>query len=432
MVKKVDVVLVVISLAVVTSLYLLAIFMGMPVKIPPRLWANRPASVGNKPAPIPVLDVEKATLSPAGEISLAQARSAIASFLGNQGITPTYSLQEYQLNWLLSVEDGSLSPVEADVFVPIGSPGQQFPVIIYGAGTTGLDDRCAPSREDLRDGNMGNYRNHMISQASQGYVVVMPNYEGLDNPDRTQNYFNKDNEARTILGAAEALISSTFQANLPINALAIFLGGYSQGGHAAFSAADYAETYVPDIKIAGVFGHGPTTDTIELLKNNPNLAPYFFTSYSEFYPVVNPAEILSPAWLAQLENARTLCVNEAFHTNSTNVQSVYTAPFKTALLNNTLDTAFPAVYEVLQENDAGTSYTNIPSMIVQGTTDPIVTSAAQDAFIAQLCQRGVNVEVKRYPGLHHFQTRQESFSDTNAWIDAITRGETTVNTCESL
>lgn len=388
-----------------------------------------PQSVGDKAAPIPVLDVQNIELTEIRNLTSAQVRQSISSSIGSRTATPKYALREYFLRWNVSVENGVLAPVTAQVFVPMERGTTRFSGIVYGPGSTGLSDRCAPSKEDLRRGNMGDYRNYMIAQASQGYIVVMPNYEGFDNPDRNQHYFNKDNEARTLLSAVKALVTTAEKNSLPLNASAVFLGGYSQGGHAAFSAADYAETYLPELKLAGVYGHGPTTNVVDLLHSNPNLAAYFFASYSEYYPAIKPEEILTPTWVKLLERARVLCVNEGFSAGSTSLDAVFLEPFKQALIRRSLDTDFPSLAAIFAENNAGTSYTNISTMIVQGTADPIVTLREQDEFVRGLCRRDVSVNYKRYPGTHHFQTRSISFADTNAWINAVASGIPVQNNC---
>lgn len=423
--------LVVIVVMILTGIALALQFFHFSLALPLSLSARIPKSVGNKAAPIPVLVVEQIQFGQAKDISQAQARSSISSSVGGQGISPQYSLKEYTLSWQVSVEDGSLQPVKAQVYVPQGFGNQQFPLIVYGPGSTGLADRCAPSREDLKRGNMGNYRNYMISEASQGYIVVMPNYEGFDNQNRNQHYFNRDSEARTLLSAAKATLEGATQINLRIKPVGVFFGGYSQGGHAAFSAADYADTYTPDLKVAGVYGHGPTTDITDFLKNNPNLAAYFVASYSEYYPAIKPETILKKEWIGYLDRARNICVDEGFGINSTTVSRVYADAFEKALTQNTIARDFPSINAVFIENNAGTSYKNIPTMIVQGLADPIVPPATQQKFVDQLCTRNISVDLKTYKGLHHFGTRQTSFKDTNAWIDAIVNGETTNNICSS-
>lgn len=426
--KRIDVVLVILVLGVVTALFTFNRLMDIP-DISFMSSAQRPTNVGDRQTPVATLSVERVRLTEVGSLSKNQAWQSIVSFLGGRSLPAAYELKEYDLQWLVSVEDASLAPVMADVFVPIGDRDQVFPVIVYGPGSTGLADRCAPSREDLRIGNMGNYRNQMIAQASQGYIVVMPNYEGLDNPDRNPHYFNKDSEARTLLSAAQATLMSATQTGLPLQPQALFFGGYSQGGHAAFSAVDYAPTYTPNLHISGVFGHGPTTNTTELLKSNPNLAAYFVQSYSEYYPAIKPEVMLEPAWIALLEQAKKICVNEGFGNNSATVSDVFTDPFETALVNQSLSSNFPEIYAVLQENNSGTSYTAIPTLIVQGLADTIVTTRNQNEFVKLLCQRNVPVQYQRYQGMNHFFTRQTSFRDTNAWIDTLSRGESIIDTC---
>lgn len=392
-------------------------------------WAKTPVSVGDKAAPVSTLEVKQVAFTGKKAISLSQAKQSIGSSIGSRTATPLYELTEYQMTWMVTVEDGTLAPVSAQVFIPTGTSDQLFPLIVYGTGSTGLADRCAPSRENLARGNMGNYRNYMISQASQGYIVIMPNYEGFDNARRNPHYFNRDSEARTLLSAAKALLTSTNQLHVPYLPDALFFGGYSQGGHAAFSAADYAQTFTPELKVAGVYGHGPTTDIFELLKSNPNLAGYLVASYSEYYPAIDPHKILEPRWITYMDRARRICVDEGFGVHSTTIEATFADPFETALKTNTISTTFPEIHAVFVENSSGTSYVKIPTMIVHGTADPIVSNQAQDAFVKQLCDRGISVDLKEYSGVHHFDTREVSFKDTNAWITAVSRGEPVRNSC---
>lgn len=427
--KRLDVLLVFLLFGALSFAFVVNHFVSRSTQFSLISWAQKPQSVGNKPAPIPILDVEEVSLTNERNMGDAAIRRSINSAVGGRNLTPKYDLKEFEMSWLVSVEDGSLVPMKALVFIPQGADNQRFPVIVYGPGSTGLADRCAPSRENLNRGNMGNYRNYMIAEASQGYIVIMPNYEGFDNPDRGQHYFNKDSEARSMLSSAQALIRAANNTYVPMNMAGIFFGGYSQGGHAAFSAADYAEAFAPDLPIAGVFAHGPTTDINWFLINNPNLAAYFVASYSDYYPAINPDVILEPEWIGYLDRARTLCVDEGFGINSTTYDRVFADQFANSLRNNRLARDFPDIHQVFEENDSGTGYRDIPTLIVQGTGDPIVTNEAQNTFVEQLCARGVPVQYQLYPGVHHFSTRQVSFNDTNAWINAITNGSTPPDNC---
>lgn len=365
-----------------------------------------------------------------------QTLRAINRFVPGQGLNADWLVQEYDLNFTITVEDGERSTVTAKVYIPAPreSDAQQgsFPFIVYGPGSTGLDERCAPSREDPRNPDLGNYPNQMIAQASQGFVVVMPNYEGLDNPDRTHAYFNAELEARTMLGAAQVALSQN-EVPLPLVNKKVFFGGYSQGGHAAFAAADKAELYTPGLEIGGIYGHGPTTDISDFLEMNPNLAPYFVFAYDEYYPDIRPEEILSAPALRRLARASTLCVDEAFQYNSTSGSATYTPEFWEVLTAEDADAAlkekYPVMADIFSANDAGTSYIEYPTLFLQGTGDPIVTAEAQQVIIDKLCERGVPVSLITYPDLHHWWTRQNSFRATNDWIRAVSMGETVEKVC---
>ena len=366
--------------------------------------------------PVDTLEVESVVLEQQKIYTRNQATQSLTRFLGAVNTTAQYSVTTYLLKYNLELEDGSFSTVHTEVFVPNDMIGE-MPSIIYGPGTTGLDDRCAASREPTTNPRLGNYENQMVAMASQGFLVLMPNYEGLDNSERTHQYFVKDNEARSMLGAGLAIkqVNNQFP-NFDEN---FVLGGYSQGGHASFSAIDLHQEMAPSLKIAGVFGHGPTTDTQDLLRNNPNLAPYFAYTYQKLYSDFDPTKMFQVNRLYQVDRAPELCVNEAFAFNSANISNTYTQQFGQALRDNTVATKYPNISNRIDAQDAGTIYTDTPTLILQGTGDPIVTIEDQVRFADSLCQRKIPVELKTYQYVHHFQTRQKSFWDTLNWINKL-------------
>lgn len=355
-------------------------------------------------------------LEPVTSLDLSQTKERVRIFLPFDTEITKHPVSIYQLHFSIKLQDGEFSPVIAKVFVPL-EIDSELPVVIYGHGTTGLADRCAPTREDPTKPTLGNYENQMIAMASTGMVVVMPNYEGLDNPERIHYYFNKDIEARTLLGAARAL--ETVRDQLPKSIEGVFLGGYSQGGHAAFSAVDLVHTISPEVQINGVFAHGATTNLRNLLLHNPNLAPYLVHAYSKKNPDFEVSTLIKPDEVYSVERAQQLCVDEAFQYDSTTPQDTYTATFLMALEANTLQSSFPEIHRYFEQNSAGTSYTMIPTLILQDPADPVVTLDDQQQFVEQLCDRKVPVELKTYEDVHHFWTREESFNDTVAWIFSI-------------
>lgn len=366
-------------------------------------------------------------------LSDSDIATALQSFVPGQNPVTQAEIAVYELLFRTRVETGDFSQVRAFVYAPVIESNQTYPLIVYGAGTTGLDDKCAPSQEDPSNPTFGNYRNQMISQASQGFVVALPNYEGFDNPSRIHYYFNAELEARTLLGTAEVLLGNEPARILPIANKTVFFGGYSQGGHAAFAAADKAAAYTHQLEVGGIFGHGPTTDISDFLRYNPNLAPYFVYAYSQYYDEFAADRILSEKWLQRVATAKSLCVDQAFQFNTIDGNSMYTAQFWEALQAENPDQVLLNQYPELQQfftiNDAGISYTEYPTLFLQGRADQIVTPEAQQEFIDSLCEREIPVSVAWYDGLDHFSTRQRSFTDTNQWIQAVSSNKSIETYC---
>ena len=78
---------------------------------------------------------------------------------------------------------------------------------------------------------------------------------------------------------------------------AFFFAGYSQGGHAAFVARDFAPRYAPELGVKGAIAYGGRGDVVTLLSEFPALGPYLLYAYSTYYGTdkVDPAQAPPPA-----------------------------------------------------------------------------------------------------------------------------------------
>jgi hypothetical protein len=115
-----------------------------------------------------------------------------------------------------------------------------------------------------------------LSYAAQGFITVLPHWQGYDDPTRKHNYFIARLEASIMLDATRAvyeLFNKNLLPNVPARpAQAVFYGGYSQGGHGAFAALDAASQYAPELPIKGVVGHATAPDVEAILRERPPLA----------------------------------------------------------------------------------------------------------------------------------------------------------------
>jgi predicted esterase len=394
------------------------------------------------PVPAALAELSNASLVKsvefAANIPVEKTNELQSQFYPANNIIPAqYGVDRYKIHFRSRNELGHWVSIRAEIFVPHVDTPTEFPVFVYGAGTTGINNECAPLDEDARGRNWGQYQIHLASYAAQGFITVMPHWQGYDDQTRTHNYFIASLEASTLLDVTRATYE-LFNNNLLPDvaarpAAAIFFGGYSQGGHGAFAALDAAPEYAPELPIKGVVGHATSPNVEALLRERPPLAPYIVYSYLNYYgdSVIKPEAVFLPHWQSTFyEDASTKCVDEAYQYYPRSPELIYLPEFSDALYGNRLAEAFPAFKQALDLNYVGgSSNTEVPVVLFHGEADTIVSSDTHEQFVARLCNLGKTVDYKLYPGVTHFQTRQASFVDSINWMRNILSGQPPQSQC---
>jgi hypothetical protein len=368
--------------------------------------------------------------------SIEQIDRLVAAFLpADNRIPAQYDIDTYRIWFRTRDENGLVISVQADLRFPRVTVSQTFPIFVYGPGTTGIATRCAPLNEQFTGRNWGDYRTHMLSYATQGYIAILPNWQGYDDQDRTHPYFIAELEGRVILDAARAVYD--FFAEPPAEDIlarpdtAVFLGGYSQGGHGVFSAGRMAPTYAAELEIKGLIGHAMSPDVEGLMYDSPRYSPYIVYAYRDFYgsETVDPADVFLPKWLPTFEDdVISKCIDDCFEYYSNDPTQMYTSQFREALYGDRLADEFLLFKSKLDINDSSNKvYPGVPVILLHGAADPIVQVHTIEEFVSYLCGAGSNVTYNLYPGVNHFQTRQHSYADTVVWMQYILEGNTTSN-----
>jgi acetyl esterase/lipase len=338
-----------------------------------------------------------------------------------------YDVDLYRLRYRSADFDGSPATITAQLFVPRLPAGQPGPVLVFGSGTTGIADACAPSLENPASHPWGYYKENMLAYAGLGFITVFPDYLGFDDPSRPQRYFSKLAEAHVMLDAARAVLgflSESVASTRP--APKVFVAGYSQGGHAAFAAADLRGSYAPEVPLAGVMGFGATCDVTTLLKEGPAYASYIIYTYSVMYgrAEVDPAMLLQEKWARKLAvDAERMCVDEFQLYYPSDGAILYSPDFYRALHENRLPEAFPALAARLEQNASGLGGHRLPAILFQGTDDTVIRTASQDRFVAALRQAGSPVRYVLLGGSRHKQVRTDGFAASVEWMELIARGD---------
>ncbi len=370
---------------------------------------------------------------PDGSLSPEElARTVAPLFKGFDDPLPRYTVDAYLIRYTSRYPDGGEAVIVAQLFVPRLPAGRPGLLYVFAPGSTGLLDVCRPSREHIAGIRWGLYRSHVLAFAGRGVIGLLPDYMGFGDPQRLQPYFSAVAEGRMMLDgvrAVNAFLADRFTAGA--RRPAAFFAGYSQGGHAAFAAADLRAAYAPELRIHGIIGYGPTTNLEALFLEFTVAAPLVVYSYSRIYGSerFNPQDILAERWAATLEHDVTRqCIGGIQSYYPMSPERLFTPRFVGALRAGTLAQEFPGIYAILEENSSGLSGHGLPALILQGGHDIVVHPPSQDAFVRALCRAGSPVTYLRYPQSRH-DTRQIAFEEVLSWMERLAAGAEPSSNC---
>ncbi|MBN2657460.1 MAG: hypothetical protein JXR86_10390 [Spirochaetales bacterium] len=341
-------------------------------------------------------------------------------FTGYDAPVAKYSVDIYWVRFNSLYPDGADAPITAQVFIPRYEDRDSRSVYVFGAGSTGLRDSCRPSREHLLGIKWGLYRSHVLAHAGQGSIGILPDYMGFGDPDRLQYYMVAQSEARVLLDSIRALKNLIAELELEtVSRTNHFVAGFSQGGHAAFAAADYRREYAPDVSLSGIMGYGPTTDLFSLFREYSDVAPMILYTYSLLYGQqnVDPSQVLLEKYSETLEqDLLRMCVGgiQAYYPHVP--QGLFKEDFIISLKENTLDREYPLLSKYVEMNDTGLRGERIPVVIYQGGNDIVIYPETQKQFVDKLKARDIPVDYVFYRNARH-DTRQISFGESRDWIE---------------
>ncbi len=360
------------------------------------------------------------TLSPAA-INKLQA----ALFTANPAPKARLTVDSWLLRFESLYPDGTPATITAQLFIPRYPDKAVRPLYVFATGSTGLTSNCRPSREHIVGIHWGLYRTHVLAYAGQGFIGMLPDYMGFADQGRVQPFYSAIAEGRMMLDsirAARAFLSD--QSVKGVTDFAAFVAGFSQGGHAAFAAADLRASYAPDVQLKGVVGYGPAADLVTLFREFPVDAPMVIYTYASLYGKnrFDPAVILAPRWAQSLEDDVTRqCIGGMQAYYPWTPREMFRKEFADALLSGTLAQTYPEIYSILTQNSSGLSGHRVPALILEGTDDVVVSVKSQTAFAKALSARGSAVRLSIYKGVRH-DTRQAGFPEALKWMNTITQG----------
>lgn len=318
--------------------------------------------------------------------------------------------------------------VSGTVAVPKSTPPKGgWPVISWAHGTTGYADICAPS-VDTSDGPEHDYLGPVTAildtWVTRGYAVLQTDYQGLGTPGG-HPYVDGTSEANTVIDIVRA--ARTLDPAIGTDWVAM---GHSQGGQAALFTAQDAHKRAPELNLKAAVAIAPggvgLSEAVDLAKSGRPEAeaaqaflPVIVLGAQVVDPSIDPESIFTPQAMPLIAAARAGCLVQIREVPPVPAAQVFKA-----------DADVSALTKYLRRQDPTNVTPQVPTMIVQGTSDTLVTTPGTDALVKAMCGRDVAVDYRVYPGQDHRGTVPASLQDAQDFVGRAMSGESTTDTCQ--
>lgn len=315
-------------------------------------------------------------------------------------------------------------PVEVSgaVFLPKGdAPVGGWPVIGFAHGTSGVVSACAPTNSPSLFGSAPTVEQLLAGNRA----VVMTNYQGLDGPGEAP-YVDTPSSGYDVLNSVRAARGT----GLPLGS-DVVLVGVSQGGRAAESAAETAKSYAPELNIRGVVLLSPAlevkfTDAIRGgTLNVPDqylILPYLVEAVRYHSPGFGYDRVLHGELLTAAPQLESQCTGEM--TAAEVAVGEAATPDAARFVD---DAAAQTVSDLESRTNLPKTATTLPTYIVRGDNDRLVSTAWSTAAIAKMCALGTPVHDLVVPGGH--DAPGNVAEQWLGWINDLYAGTPIKSTC---
>jgi pimeloyl-ACP methyl ester carboxylesterase len=220
-------------------------------------------SIYADPGTLPALDASShgdiVKCAKDADISMASIASQLQA-AGSMSRAPTSGAHVYRILYRTERGDTANSPgtSSALVYLPDTPRASQLPVIVASHGSRGQAGLCAPSKDDPAAQDVeDDFIAQVLPIVGAGYAVIAPDLAGYANYGASGNppsaYADAEDVGKSTLDGARALrkfIPNQFNEKTA-------LVGHSQGGGTALGALAMAQSYAPEINIAGTAVYAP-------------------------------------------------------------------------------------------------------------------------------------------------------------------------------
>jgi pimeloyl-ACP methyl ester carboxylesterase len=304
------------------------------------------------------------------------------------------------------------------VFAPRAGtiPAEGRPVVAWAHPTVGMGDQCAPSRTPDVESDVPGLANFLAS----GWVVAATDYAGLGTAG-TEQYLVGLAEAHDVLNSVRA--ARGLEAAHAGARVAIF--GHSQGGQAALWAADQAP-YAPELSVVAVAAAAPAAELVALIDHQWStiygslIGAEVLVSFPHTYPDLKLSSITHrPA--EKVVALADRCIQSA----AIDIVAAKVVGEGPLIDRNPLDD--PRWRAALASNTPPVP--TVPTLLVQGTDDPIVLPGTNALFVRRACGGGRPMTADFVGKLGHMKAGMAAAPFTYTWFQQRFAGVPATSTC---
>lgn len=352
---------------------------------------------------------ERRAAAPAPDPSQAEAETGPGSIVSADPVgAPPRGTKGWRILYRSETVQGAPTTVSGLLFVPDPlPPGRPLPVLALAHGTTGLADRCAPSRIVAEGGR--SEAHGLPPDVLANHVVVATDYEGLGTPG-VHPYLVALSSGRSVLDSIRAAQRFT-EAGTSRGSPGL-VWGHSQGGGAALVAGELAPTYAPDANVVGVAAGAPASE-LKLLSAAVSSSPFFgfvimaAAGFAAAYPDLDLDLVLTPAGREAVAEAAEQCAPDTI--------AAFAGKEAAAYLK--VDPGATEPYaSLLEENSPGFRSTTVPVLLYHGEADEIVPAVASKLVLDRYCRNGTVASRRTYPGERHASVIARATPDITAFL----------------
>lgn len=295
-------------------------------------------------------------------------------------------------------------------------------IVAWAHPTTGIARHCAPSLRSAATGIIPG----LPDLVARGYVVVATDFPGLGTSGPIGYLVSR--------GEAFATLDSVRAARQIVevgggNRFALW--GYSQGGHAALSAENWAARYAPELTLVGAAAVAPPTDLKAIFASTMKtvagriLTAMTLESWTVKYNVTLDSAVL-PAATSTVKAISNSCLDDLDgKLEALSSQKPLPDPFlKPDILNRT------PWDRIINENSLFGVSGKVPVFVAQGENDKIVPREITSRFIQSACRSKARVQYLVLPVKSHGSSSTAAISPSLNWIDDRFAGRPAPTNCQ--